>query len=887
MYHSAQNKFGDCSFRIIACLFLVLTSAGLMGQFTVSTAVMDDLGLTNHVPANAFLPGGMVSFYDFNNDGWDDMTVTGVDENLNVQAPIFLFNNQGTLEESQFALDIALTTPIYALLWFDMENDGDADILLTRKDNRIELWENDGTFNFTNVAMQAGFNLSPAPYSSACIADYDHDGFLDIYVGKFSVTNDTGLPFENLLYRNNGDGTFEDVTMDSGIYLEPNPTLQPVWVDVNHDGWEDLFICVDRIPYPNELMLNNGDGTFTRVTETAGVETYMDGMSSSVADWNNDQDLDIFVTNSPIGTGNSFYDNQGDGTFIDIAVAQGVQMIKECWGALWLDYDNDMWQDLFVTEVEGEGIHSFRNLNGQELDSIALWPINDETITQPFMVAAGDVNNDGYFDFGTNNWFPNNVQLFMNDGGDHHFLSVTLEGTIANRDGIGTWIHCYAGGMHQVRYTHCGENYFGQDSRKEIFGLGDVTTVDSLVLEWNSGTHEVYIDPDIDTHHYFVEGASFSLPFEVSADGDLFLCPGESVTLDAGEYESYLWSTGDTTQTIVVAEPGVYTVEVTNAFGITVVSLPTEVELAPETEVILDVAGISCAGADDGMIAVSLANGFVDSILWNTGATTPLMGDLGPGIYSFSGFNNYGCPISDAFSIAEPAPLVGQAEVTDALCFDTPTGTAAVQVIGGTPPYTTDWLGLDANALTAGDYTISAADANGCAVTIDFSIGQPNALSLFLSTTDASNGQPDGLAVLSIGGGTPPYNVSWSSGETDTLEVSGLFPGTYTVTVTDSNGCEYALNFDISTNTAIDANASTPIRVFPNPTSDRINIWSPGKSLGRIELYAVNGQCVLKAFTSDDRRVLDVSTISPGIYYLRTTDHDHLAPTKIVIVSKE
>jgi hypothetical protein len=225
----------------------------------------------------------------------------------------------------------------------------------------------------------------------------------------------------------------------------------------------------DRLAFPNELFKNNGDGTFTSVTTTSGAGIQIDSMSGTVGDYDNDGDLDIFVTNNPYPTGHVLLQNQGDGTFIQKQNEAGLYLVQVGWGSMWLDYNNDSWQDLFVSVTSpvlvpignqfyvNDGTGHFTQQN-------TLVGLN--ALNETFTCAKGDLNNDGYYDFITTNYNVYPTKLYQNSTGNNNYFAFTLEGTISNKDGIGSWVHCYAGGNHYARFTLCGENLMGQNSAK-------------------------------------------------------------------------------------------------------------------------------------------------------------------------------------------------------------------------------------------------------------------------------------------------------------------------------------------------------------------------------------------------------------------------------------
>lgn len=856
----------------------------LLGNWFSATAQFEDITSQLEAydvdlvsPPNGY--GSGISFYDFNNDGWDDLSLSGGDAD-----PRFFVNNEGTLEPAPFTIpNNGANTRMHALIWVDYDNDGDDDLFISRQNGPMQLWQNDGNLNFINVADDAGIEQDNYIYANACWGDYDHDGCLDFYVTKnYSFFNTLDTLYTSRLYRSNCDGTFEEVAAEAGVQTIPRTELQPVWVDVNNDNWEDLFIAVDRLPFENELYLNNQDGTFTRISESANINDQLDAMGASVADFDHNGYLDIYVGNNPLDPGNAFYRNNGDLTFDNIAAEMGLELGVEStlstWGAMWLDYDNDSWEDLFLATMiftlpPHPGSQFHQNNQGQSFTDITEESnINGTLTTETFTIAMGDLNNDGYYDYATGNRDPYTPRLKRNIGGDNNFLSVELEGTLANRDGIGTWIRAYVDGQTFVRYTMCGENLAGQNSSKKIFGLAQYTQVDSLVLDWNSGTHEVYENVDANQFLYLIEGASFVEPIQIAFDGSLDICPGDSVVLDAGDtFDNCVWNTGEEGRFLTVFESGTYTVSATNQFGLNVPSTEVTVFVAPEPNVTFETSDISCTGAGDGSIAVSISTSPIQSITWNNGASGLELTDLEDGIYVFTAIDSFGCTVTGETSIIEPAPLFAQAQGTDAACFGTPSGSVDYQFFGGTPPVTVDWLGQDPEAVPAGSYDAVLSDANGCTVNLSYQIGQPDdSLSVTLSSTASVNGGPNGTAAVEITGGTPPYTVSWSNGVEDENAIDGLLPDDYAVVVTDANGCTWTANFTIPVVTSISSTGETsPYLLFPNPARDFVQLKGCSAPYVEIGIIDATGRVVQTIDRHPCANPVDISDLASGRYYLR------------------
>jgi hypothetical protein len=817
--------------RLTLILFIIFSQSGLLlGQF-VNLASQNNMNLINNNP----LFGNGVAFYDFDHDGFDDITYGT--KNQGIQFWKNNGNDAFVPLTISFTPTIPLNIDIKTVLWVDYDNDGDEDFIYTGiltaglGNYPMKVYKNNGNFQFTDVSIAIGILPETPQMFGVSAGDYDRDGWLDLYVCKYHNADFfEGYEYSNRLYHNNGDGTFSDVTLTAGLPTPIQASFCCVFMDYDRDGWQDIYVINDRFNYPNYLYHNLGDGTFEDVTATSGAGIYIEAMSSTVGDYDRDGDQDVFVSNTNVG--NVLLNNLGDGTFADAADYAGVVMFKVCWGALWLDYDNNGWEDLFVPTV-GFGVTMteanmawHNNEDGTFTDvteDLGLGNNNDGT----YCTSMGDYNNDGYYDFIQNNT-GTATDFYANSGGGNNYFCATFEGTISNKAGIGTWIDCWSTNGYQNRYTFSNEAYMGQCSNKEIFGLGSATSIDSLKIYWLNGLIETYYDISVNQCQHFVEGASTSgLAATVNYEGDLFLCPGESIQFTCENAESYVWSTGANEQNITISEPDTISVVILNQYGIEQISTEYIVQWAPSPEWTESESDVTCAGLSDGSANITFNLGDITSILWESGQETFEITNLSAATYVYTFIDGVGCTHIDSVLVEEPEELIIELSTSDALCFEDNSGTAEVLIFGGNgDPYTINWgEGVDPNSLYAGEYTALVTDPLNCQASEIFTISEPTELTATVTATVIDVDNPYSDAEVEISGGTNPYSAFWSNGEEGELLVDSLNSGFNSIVVIDNNGCSVEVVFEVLVGIQ-EYYDNHVVSIYPNPTSQDLSISS-------------------------------------------------------------
>lgn len=472
------------------------------------------------------VPGSGVSFVDFDNDGFDDLTLaTGEGQS------IYFYKNNNGINFTKISSPIENTDQVKHILWVDFDNDGDYDLYVTTHTNTNRLYKNIGDLTFEDITESAGLPINEFTTYGACFGDVDRDGWLDLYY------NDR-VPFNtpanrHYLFRNNADGTFTDIAEISNTTDSSSIPFCSAFIDYNNDKWPDIYTSHDRIHNPNILFENNGDATTTGVTFTdvsalTNADVEIDAMCVTPSDFNNDGWMDIYITNTPIAGGSVLLQNLGPlGALIKFgnsATFAGVNFEgRTGWGAVFFDADNDGHLDLYATAADyGDIAQSnafYLNNGNQTFSQPDAGFIGDTTIT--YNTAVGDYNNDGYADIAVTNQTPFSTQLWKNNTGGNHFIKIKLQGVLSNRDGIGSKIEVYKNGHYQMRYTLCGNGFMGQNSLTEIIGLVDQENADSILITWPTGHVDKLYNVEHGQSLVIIEGSTTD--GDISVDEDIIL----------------------------------------------------------------------------------------------------------------------------------------------------------------------------------------------------------------------------------------------------------------------------------------------------------------------------------------------------------------------------
>ena len=518
--------------------------------------------------------GGGAAFFDYDHDGWLDIFLVNgssfdpkarearLRQGSGEASTSYLFHNNrdGTFTDVTAKAGLTHSGWGQACAVGDYDNDGFDDLFVTYWGRNV-LYRNNGDGTFTDVSERAGVAGSSTRWGAGCcFLDYDRDGHLDLFVANYlnfdpdraphpgdsayCRYNEIAVPCgplgfaggTNILYRNRGDGTFADVSEESGIGRPRGPSsmvfVSSNWrpsgsygmgaaaADFDNDGWPDIYVACDTAP--SLFYRNNHDGTFREIAVPAGCAfdehgAALAGMGAGVGDYDGDGWLDIVRTNFSDQV-TTLYRNAGGAFEVSsIKAGLGVNRKHVGFGVNFLDFDNDGWNDIFIanghvySQLADRKLYLtyrepkilYRNLGNGRFEDVSAKAgpgIAAENVGRG--CAVGDVDNDGDLDILINN-LDGPPTLLRNDGGNrNNWVLIKCVGTRSNRSAIGTRVKVTANGRTQIDEVMSGSSYYSQNDLRLHFGLGRAARVESVDVAWPSGVKEIY--RDLEANRIFV-----------------------------------------------------------------------------------------------------------------------------------------------------------------------------------------------------------------------------------------------------------------------------------------------------------------------------------------------------------------------------------------------
>ena len=498
--------------------------------------------------------GSGVAWLDFDNDGNLDLLIVNGSSRERIRQGgdpmVALYRNDGKGHFDDVTAASGLTRRGWGngVCVADYDNDGFSDVYVSGIGSGA-LFHNNGNGTFSDVTPRARVGNDGRWGTGCAFGDYNRDGFVDLYVANYVKFNEEKIPRRgetagckfmvvdvycgpkslegepDVLYRNNGDGTFSDATASAHIKDPGYPGFGVLFSDLDNDGWPDIYVANDSAPH--FFFHNNGDGTFTDKALVAGIALSGDGreqagMGVDAGDYNGDGLQDLIVTNFSHDY-NTLYENNAAGFFADASYRSGVARGSGPhmgWGVGFVDIDNDGRLDLFVAnghvypQVDGHGIGTrylqrkqlFRNIDGHAFKNVTDEVGGGLLIEKSSRGAAfGDYDNDGRIDIVVTN-MNDRPTLLHNESAGGHWATFRLVGSKSNRDAVGAKLFVTAGGRRQVVEIRSGGSYESHNDLRAHVGLGNASRIERIEIRWPNGATEVVNGLAVDRFYVAREG---------------------------------------------------------------------------------------------------------------------------------------------------------------------------------------------------------------------------------------------------------------------------------------------------------------------------------------------------------------------------------------------
>jgi|GEM_PF-635645 len=821
-----------------------------------SSAQLEDVSLDYLMQSSTFgsLFGCGLSTVDFNGDGLDDVTIGGA----NGIVRLYAAGDSGF----ELFLELDLVEEVKALLWVDIDNDGDLDLFAGAFGVGVYLFIQQPDGSLIEEGENRGIPLLPGWDNRGISArDYDRDGDLDIYIASYHDVMQQ-LPYENKLFQNSGTGYFEETTFLASVGNGYQHSFQGAWFDYDNNGFDDLWVINDRLVFLNTLYANPGGGPFVDISESSGANISVNAMSATLFDPDNDGDWDQYVTNVE-NLPNAFMRNT-NGWFEDVAESAGVASMQYGWGTCAIDVDGDRWDDMMVATYRFPNTLPYDNhlyMNdgtGMSFDDVTEdWP-NEQF--QLYCLGRLDLDQDLVPDIVGHGNAQSPQVLRLTNPMDNNHLTVDLVGTESNTRGVGAVIKVCADNLIQMKQVNAGEDYMTQHNYTQFFGLGQVEIIDSIEVSWPSGVRDVLFDITTNTDLLIVEGVGSDGLEPISTP-----CPWEqsswSVPFDPAITEMTWNGTPVTSDVVVANAPGEWTLEA--VWWGTGYTWSQTVLWAPETapEIILDVVQPPCFG-DSALVSWNVPDSAV--VMLDSVVSLPVQQNLslGAGGFILEVALDNGCVLDTLFNVEFPEELLADVALIQPPCSGG-LGSAVIEGEGGTGPLTIDAGGADLTALPSGVVHFNIMDAEGCLYADSLVVVSPD--SLMGSVAFEYLGVSDSVLVeTTISGGTPPYSLNWNGPiDENGLTLAPVNLGWY---VQDSNGCLDLGALNIGPNPvsgisiAQEASSWTCLR-----TGSSIVLHGPEGERLDVSVYDLSGRLVLRQFNVPASSGLELWTDAPVV----------------------
>jgi CHU_C Type IX secretion signal domain/FG-GAP-like repeat/ASPIC and UnbV len=735
--------------------FIVHVASCYSQQFTLVTNVSGDIA-HDHADSESCL------WVDFNNDGWQDLFIGnwangsgGTDGNDD----LYKNNGDGTFTRLAGSIVCNDGQANAGGAWGDYNNDGFPDLLVTGVGHNL-LYKNNGDETFTKIT--SGAIVTDVTNSKAAAwADYDGDGYLDVFV---ATSADITFPAKNALYHNNGNETFTRIT-EGAIANDVGDAFDCSWVDYDNDCDLDLFIA--NLNTGNILYRNDGSNGFTKIAQGLGDNGNLFTTSCSWADYNNDGYIDLALGYGNSTGGVALFMNNGDGTFVRILTSGITTEGSGARGTAWGDYDNDGDLDLLIVTIQKSYLYS-NNGDG------SFTKIDENFIASADAQAVSwcDYNNDGYLDFIVATGIGDLNYLYKNNGEAKNWIEVDARPAFGDHFGLGATVRIPKGNQSRVLSSHSGRG--GQASFVAHFGLGNETHTD-LAITWPSGKREelknIQSNQKITVH----ENPPFTT--DLNLGKDTVVCNASGLILTTvGGYDAYLWSNNSRTPAIHVDRDGLYWVQVRyGCSGFFRDSIRVKFDVSLKLDLGAD--RIVCK---DGPIVLHAGNR-AQTYHWQDGSTDSLLHVNNSGKFWLSAANDCGIS-SDTVLVnyVHPPKLDLGADTTlcDGTSLTLRVGAGFNDVIWSNGPTT-----AEVDVVRAGTYTVRATFKTCTAkdtISVTF-----DKMPLSLFGPDPIKACPGEPVVLAVHGRFDSYE--WSDGSVDsTLSVQES--GSYRVLVKNACG---------------------------------------------------------------------------------------------------